>query len=196
MFKQRQLCAFVLLLGSWLLVARAASSQALPAASGPGAYVSVGGGVSAYQVDYGKRIDYGSAAFANLHLRGRYSLEAEARFLKYHTDEQVTQTTYLIGPELVLFKHGPFRPYAKFLVGDARMTFPFGYAHGNYFAMAPGGGVDIAIAPRLDLRLFDVEYQSWPQFTYGNLHPFGVTAGIRVRLTRPNIYRKDPYVFE
>ena len=196
MFTMRRLYAFALALGAWLVAAPAAHGQALPAASGPGAYISVGGGVSAYQVDYGTRIDYGSAVVANMHLRGRYSLEAEARFLKYHTDEQVTQTTYLIGPELVLLKHGPFRPYAKFLVGDARMTFPFGYAHGNYFAMAPGAGLDIAIAPRLDLRLIDVEYQSWPQFTYGNLHPFGVTAGIRLRLTRPNIYRKDPYVLE
>ena len=196
MFSKRQLYALALLAASWLGAARAASGQALPAASGPGAYVSVGGGVSAYQVDYGKRIDYGSMAFANLHLRGRYSLEGEARFLKYHTDEQVTQTTYLIGPELVLLRRGGIRPYAKFLVGDARMTFPFGYAKGNYFAMAPGGGVDVRIAPRVDLRLIDVEYQSWPQFTFGNLHPFGVTAGIRFRITRPNIFNKDPYVLE
>ena len=196
MISKRQLCAFVLTVGTWLAGARAAHSQALPTATGPGVYFSVGGGVSAYQVDYGQSIDYGSMAFANIHLRGRYALEGEARFLKYHTDEQVTQTTYMIGPEAVLLRHGAIRPYAKFLVGDARMTFPFGYAKGNYFVMAPGGGVDVHIAPKVDLRLIDVEYQSWPQFTFGNLHPFGVSMGIRFRVTRPNIYRKDPYVFE
>ena len=189
-----RLCAFALtMLG---LFAVQANGQALPAATGPGAYLSVGGGVSGFQVDYGKRTDYGAVGFVNLHLKGRYALEGEVRSLKYHTDEGVTQTTMLVGPEAVLFKRGPVRPYAKFLVGDARMSFPFGYAKGNYFAMAPGVGVDVTIAPRVDLRLFDVEYQSWPQFTYGQLHPFGVTAGIRFRLTRPNIYRKDPYVFE
>jgi hypothetical protein len=27
-----------------------------------------------------------------------------------------------------------------------------------------------------------VEYQAWPQFTYGKLSSFGVSSGLRVRL--------------
>lgn len=178
------------------LAASSAHAQALPAASGPGLFTSVGGSVSAFQVDYGKRVDYGYSFFVDLHSFGRFGLEAEFRTLPYHTDEEVKQTTYLIGPHAYLFKRGAFRPYAKFLVGDAQMRFPFGYANGSYFVMAPGAGLDLHVLPAVDLRVFDLEYQSWPQFTYGNLHPYGISAGIKIRVTRPNIFRKDPYVYE
>jgi hypothetical protein len=179
-----------------------ARGQAIATASGPGLYPSVGGSVSAFQVDYGKRVDYGYSVFADFHLRGRFGLEAEYRTLRFHTDEGVTQTTYLVGPTAYIIKRGAFRPYAKFLVGDAQMRFPFGYANGSYFVIAPGTGLDLHVLPNIDLRVIDVEYQEWPQFTCGpqlscgKLNPYGISAGIKIRLTRPNIFRKDPYVYD
>jgi len=34
------------------------------------------------------------------------------------------------------------------------------------------------VGKRLRLRLVDFEYQEWPGFAYGAIHPYGVSAGI------------------
>ncbi|MFC6646387.1 hypothetical protein ACFQBQ_12490 [Granulicella cerasi] len=172
-----------------------AGAQALPTASGPGLYFSAGVEASAFQVDYGKRIDGGYTILGAMHLKGRYNLEGEARFIQFHTDEQVTQRNLLIGPSVNILRVGHIQPYAKFLVGSGHMVFPFQYATGNYLVLAPGGGVDIPLNSVVTIRAVDFEYQSWQHFTYGNLHPYGVSAGITFRLTRPNIFKKDPYVY-
>jgi opacity protein-like surface antigen len=159
----------------------AVHAQALPTASGPGTYAAVGGGYSGYQVDYGKRAMGGGFVFADVHPTWRYGLEGEARYLRAHSDEDVTQTTYLGGVHIYL-RPQAFRPYAKFLVGVGRLDFPFHYGTGTYLALAPGAGVDYLVSDRISLRLIDFEYQDWPQFTYGALHPYGVSAGISIRL--------------
>jgi opacity protein-like surface antigen len=169
-----------------LFVAAACSrdlrAQALPAATGPGAYVSAGVGYSAYQVDYGQRVLGGGVAFVDVHPTWRYGIEGEARLLNKNTSEGVKESMYLAGP-IVYVRSKKLRPYAKFLAGAGKIDFPFGYAKGTYFAYAPGAGVDYVLGDRMSLRLIDVEYQSWPQFTFGNLHPYGVSAGIVIRLT-------------
>ena len=166
-----------------------AGAQALPTASGPGSYISVGVGVSAYQADYGQRVLGGGEFFLDVHPTWRYGIEAEARLLRYHTDEQVTQTSYLAGPQIYVCHCGKLRPYGKFLIGEGELEFPFRYAHGSYLAYAPGGGLDIRISDYLSVRAIDFEYQSWPSFTYGNLHPYGISAGLNLRL---NPMRKLP----
>ena len=68
-------------------------------------------------------------------------LEGEARWLNYHTSEQVTEANYLGGVRVMLWKpDSRFQPYGKFLAGVGHITFPFQYATGNYLAMAPGAG--------------------------------------------------------
>ena len=84
----------------------------------------------------------------------------------------------------------PWAPYAKFLAGAGRITLPYGYAHGGFLTYAPGAGVDIALSDRVSLRAVDFEYQHWPQFTYGALHPYGLSAGISVRLNGVTRYPK------
>jgi opacity protein-like surface antigen len=176
----RYLCIFtvLILLG---IGGREARAQALPAATGPGSFVSVGGGVSTFQADYGQRVLGGGFAFVDAHPTWRYGLEGEARYLRFHTDEDVTQTTYLGGFH-VYIRPQKFRPYVKFLAGMGRLDFPFHYARGTYFAMAPGAGIDYMVSDRVTIRAVDFEYQAWPQFTYGTLHPYGVSAGISFRL--------------
>ena len=185
----------------WMLVfalavcgVRHGEAQARPTATGPGIALTVGGGYAAYQVQYGQRVDYGTMAFADFHASGRWGVEAEGRWLHWHTDEGVTQATYLVGPHVYLSRRGLVHTYAKLLVGDAHMQFPFGYASGDYFVLAPGAGVDLHVAPRVDVRLLDIERQTWPQFSYGPLHPYGISAGVHFRLTRSNVFRNDPYV--
>jgi hypothetical protein len=109
--------------------------------------------------------------------------EAEVRFVRFGADENVTETTYLAGPRFTLSKRpGRIRPYAKFLIGVGHINLPFNYGEGNYLTYAPGGGMDYTLNDRWTVRVVDVEYQMWPQFNYGSLHPYGISAGIIFRI--------------
>jgi|GEM_PF-407226 len=169
-----------------------AHAQALPAATGPGSFVSVGGGISAFQSDYGQRILGGLWAFADVNPDSRVGLEGEFRTLRYHTDEDVTQTSWLGGPRVSL-THGRIRPYVKFLAGAGHIVLPFHYAQGTFLTYAPGAGVDWYLSPRFAVRVIDVQYQVWPQFTYGELHPYGISTGIVIRLTPPEQYPRGTH---
>lgn len=169
--------------------AREVCAQAQATASGPGAYVAAGVAVSAYQADYGQRWLGGGTAFVDAHPTWRYGVEGEARVLRFHTSEDVTESMYMVGPHVYVLP-GKLRPYAKFLIGAGKINLPFNYAQGAFLAYAPGAGVDYLVSDRFSVRLIDVEYQGWPQFTYGNLHPYGVSAGIVFRVNGLRIFPK------
>jgi len=159
-----------------------ANAQAMPTATAPGEYVAVGGGASMYQTDFGQRDIGGLTTYADINFTARYGVEAESRFLRYRTSEDVTESNYLAGPRVNIFQGRPLRPYAKFLVGLGHINLPFNYAQGNFLALAPGVGLEYAIRDRYIVRVVDFEYQSWPQFTFGPLRPYGLSAGIAIRL--------------
>ena len=183
----RHFCALVVLLLLLGGASPAANAQAQATAAGPGSNILAGGGVSAFETDYGQRKIGGYFAYVDVHPTWRYGLEGEARYLRFHTDENVTQTDYLGGVHVYL-RPQAFRPYAKFLIGIGRMNFPFNYATGNYLALAPGAGIDYEVSDRLTIRAIDFEYQEWPQFTYGNLHPYGISAGLSYRINKLRRY--------
>ena len=172
-----------ILLALFVLLAAASShAQALYTADGPGSYTAVGATFSAYQSDYGQRQIGGTSVFVDAHLYRRIGIEAKASFLFLHTDEDVKERTYLIGPKISL-KGRTIRPYARFLLGRGEFDFPFGYAHGSYLVYAPGGGLDWRIGRgRFIVRVVDFEYQLWPSFSYGALHPYGISTGLSVRV--------------
>ena len=159
-----------------LTLTRRAQAQALPTGTGPGAYVIVGGTYSGFESDYGKRQLNGASVYADANLDWRWGVETEARRMDY-PDFGARQSTLLAGPR---WSFGAKRlvPYVKFLVGGGRFDFPYGYGYGNYFVMAPGAGVDLRVGRRIRVRLVDFEYQDWPGFTYGAIHPYGISAGI------------------
>lgn len=160
-----------------------AHSQASPTATGPGSYVALGGGVSVFQTDYGHNHIAGAFAYADVNPEWRVGLEGEARFLRWHASEQVIQTTYLGGVRVVLWPTPRrWEPYGKFLAGAGQITLPYGYAHGTFLTYAPGAGLNVAATDRISLRVIDFEYQHWPQFPYGSLSPYGISAGISLRL--------------
>jgi hypothetical protein len=68
------------------------------------------------------------------------------------------------------------------MVGFGEFNFPYHFAHGSYLLVAAGGGVDYRLSRRWSVRLADVEYQNWPQFTFGSMTSVGVSAGIRYRI--------------
>ena len=89
--------------------------------------------------------------------------------------------TYMFGPQ-VKYRAGKFEPFAEVLLGGAHSNF---YANGcthigicgskspsnNAFSVAIGGGVDIAVSPKIAIRLVDADYdltRFGNNFTGGN----------------------------
>jgi opacity protein-like surface antigen len=114
-------------------------------------------------------------------------VEAEGRWLIYGASHDFSQYTYLIGPRYRFPVSGRIQPYAKVLLGTGDINFPYQLAHGSYFAMAPGGGVDFVVKGRWRLRA-DYEYQIWPSapgipgIQSSALKPNGVSAGVSYRI--------------
>ncbi len=163
------------------------SAQASYAATGPGSYVTLGATFAGFNSgQYGNTLIAGGTLFLDANLYRRVGIEAEARELNLHETEGLRETNYLIGPKLSL-KGRRFRPYAKLLVGRGDFRFPFGYAYGKYFMIAPGAGIDWRVNhSRFSFRLLDVEYQVWPDFKpFGEIHPYGASAGFSYQITDP-----------
>ncbi len=157
-------------------------AQAVSTASGPGSYLTVGGGFSTFQSAYGQRNIAGAFLYADANPHWRVGFEGETRFLNHHTFEDVTETNYQGGIRVLILRPRRFQPYGKFLAGMGRITLPFNYAHGSFLTYAPGAGLDVAVNNFVTLRALDFEYQHWPQFTYGSLNPYGFSTGVSVRL--------------
>ncbi len=157
------------------------SAQAVPTATGPGSYIAIGTGIAAVQSDYGKQHLAGIAIYADVQPTWRYGVELELRRLQMHSRDQLRQSTYLLGPRITMRGSG-LSPYVKCLVGVGHLDFPYGYAQGNYLALAPGVGLEYSLADRVYLRFVDIEYQHWPYFTFGSISPIGVSSGIAFRL--------------
>ncbi len=175
------LAAGLLLLLILSLQSQPSQGQALATATGPGRYLGVGGTVSIYQAQYGRQVLGGTSVFFDANPTWRLGFEGEGRTLQLHSQESVSESTLLAGPRLSLRSQGVV-PYVKFLAGGGRLNFPFHYAQGDYFVLAPGAGIDYRWRGRLTVRLIDFEYQDWPQFSFGAFHPYGFSAGLSVRL--------------
>jgi len=169
-----------------LAASRTAHAQATYAASGPGGYVSLGVAASGFQQSYGQHYVGGETIFVDANLFRRVGIEAEGRRLNFHTTEDIKENTYLIGPKYSGLAHN-LRPYAKFLVGRGTLDLPFHYGVATGFVMAPGAGLDWHLPnTRIAIRVADFEYQIWPQYFFGNIHPYGITSGVSFDLFRPS----------
>ena len=172
----------LVLLALFIALAKPAVGQVKESAEAGGVMLSAGGTFSGYYVGYGQRELLGPTAFVDATSRVPLGVEAEARWLKLNETADVHDETYLIGPRFAFKELGRFQPYAKVLFGVGQFTFPYNYANGTYFVVAPGAGCDFRVNRRIYLRLADFEYQDWPQFTYGALPSYGISSGVRIRL--------------
>jgi hypothetical protein len=155
--------------------------QAIPTATGPGTYTSVGITGSLFNVNYGQRWVGGGTLYVDGNLTRRFGLEFQLQSLRFHQEGGIRQLTYLAGPRYSFRERG-LVPYVKVLAGGGKFTFPYGYAQGTYLVVAPAAGLDYDLRPRIKLRLINLEYQSWRDFTFGDLHPYGASAGISFRI--------------
>jgi hypothetical protein len=162
-------------------IPRAAFGQVIPAADAGGYNLTVGATATGYSLQYGQTKMLGVAAIADIDTKRRIGLEGEAQWLMFHQTANVRSTTYLIGPRYHL-TYGRFQPYVKGLIGLGQFSYPYNLGQNNDLVFAPGAGLDFRVTHRLRLRLADFEYQIWPQFHYGSMTSYGLSAGIRVRI--------------
>jgi len=176
------LCTLLLIVASGLFaVTPSAHGQALPTAEASGGYFIVGATGSVFQADYGQRQVGGIALYADINRTSRYGAEIQVQSLRFNQEGDTRETTFLAGPRVSFRAHG-LVPYVKLLAGEGRFNAPYNYGVGTYFVYAPGAGLDCELGERLRLRLINVEYQSWPQFTFGALHPYGASMGLSLRI--------------
>jgi hypothetical protein len=174
--------AFAVVLLGWPLgTALTASAQAVQSADAGGPLLSVGGTASGYYLQYGQIKLLGASVFVDADTRRHFGVEAEARWLQFHQTNDVHDATYMVGPRYYR-EIGRFQPYVKVLAGVGEFNFPYNYATGSYLVVAPGGGLDYRINRLIRIRVADVEYQLWPQFTYSSMSSVGVSTGIRLRI--------------
>lgn len=165
-----------------LLTPRCVEAQAEPAGLGPGSYIAVGVTGSGFNSGYGQQHLLGPTVYLDANLYRRVGFEAASRSLRFHSQNDVRQTTYLAGVRLTSHRYG-IRPYTRLLAGMGNLTFPYHDAQGRYLVVAPGAGLDWRLQrSRLQLRLFDFEYQYWPHFTFGPLRTWGISTGFSVRV--------------
>jgi len=164
------------------LAGRASAQVAVSGWQG-GFTVSAGVAASGYYVGYGERKMIGPDIFVDADTRRHFGAEFEARRVLYPMTAGVKETVWTGGPRYSFYPiKGKFYPYAKAMVGVGQFDFPYGYAKGSYLVIAPGGGVDYWVNRRIRIRLVDVSYQYWNQFTFGSMPSYGITTGIRVRI--------------
>jgi opacity protein-like surface antigen len=167
-------------------------AQVVPSGYEPNHVLWVGAEYSNFSASFpyqsGQRLE-GLGAFATYRLNYRFGLEGDVRFLQFGGYEGSTESNYLAGPDVHLFQKGRLRLYGKFLVGDAKIDYPYAIGDANYFALAPGGGANYRLHRRWLLRI-DYEYQIWLNSPgYANvpnhqLTPNGFDIGVAYRVFR------------
>jgi hypothetical protein len=178
--------AFLALLAPALLAgasARVAHAQTTPEGNRGVLQLSVGGTGSFDTIQYGSRKMFGAGAFVDAENTGHFGLEAEARWIEFpQQNDNVHAETYSIGGRYhwVLTNH--WQPYAKALIGFGDFTYAYGYGQDRDLIVTAGGGVEFRATHRIYFRVADFEYQDWPEAHYGNLTPFNVSAGLKVRI--------------
>jgi hypothetical protein len=180
-----------LLFATLLLLPAISRAQVVAAGRGGNQQLFAGGFFSDFGPDYGFQRLYGIGGFADYNLTPRLGAEAEARFLRFHQLANIHEDTYLIGPK-INYGRKKFIFYGKGLFGLGEFNFPQNAAHGSYFAIGLGGGVDYRLSHRFYAR-GEYEYQIWPGFvgppdsaTTGNrangLTPNGFSVGMSYRI--------------
>lgn len=173
--------AFAILIFLFLGWTPAAWAQSRESANETRPSLWAGGGLSGYTVQYGARKMWGATAFVDADSAYHIGIEGEAHWLEYHQTANVHLETYMIGPRFHVTM-GKFQPFVKGTIGFGNFNFPYNYAYGRYLVIGAGGGVDYTLSHRWSVRLADVQYQDWPQFTFGAMNNVGVSSGIRYRV--------------
>ena len=189
----------LLVLGLVLISGLFAHGQVEDSATAGTVPLSVGGTFSFFDGSYNGNKAAGVGAFIDYSplFAGDLGVEGESRWLTIAGSHGFSEYNYLVGPRYRFHWRDKYEPYAKFLVGAGEINFPYHLAHGGYFAMAPGGGIDVTLKEHWKLRV-DYEFQYWPSafgipgISTGSVHPNGVSVGLNYRIFRSR-YQFQPH---
>ena len=178
-----------LIVGALLLSSSWAIAQVEPTAYRNQNTLALGGFYSSFDTDYQTNRMAGAGVYADWSpaILGHLGAEAEARWLIFNSFHDFSEYNYLIGPRYRFPAYNRLQPYAKLLLGAGEVNFPYQLAHGGYFALAPGGGIDFVVTRRWTMRV-DYEYQIWPSavgipgIQSNSLKPNGLSVGIGYRI--------------
>jgi hypothetical protein len=159
----------------------AVEAQVAPSAFRPPLTLTVGGMVSGFNPEYGPNKLLGAGAYADVNVFRGFGVEAEGRWLRFHSYEHITQDNYLIGVRYQFLHLLKAQPYVKVLGGYSNMNFEQNIATGRFTDITAGGGLDWKLTRRIRLR-GDYEYHYWPTFLNSNLTPYGVSLGVGYRI--------------
>ncbi len=178
-------------------------AQIRPSAEGGGGgSAQIGAEISTFNPDYGC---LHSSAFTcwNHQLLGispfmdtrrmfpRTGFEAQARFLHWRGPGVLTESSYMFGPRIALYRFHDISLSGKAMVGRAQLSVAKGLqGGGSYFAFGPGALVEYRMNRKMFLR-GGYEYQMWPGFKgiktattdgTGGLTPSGLSIGVSYAL--------------
>ena len=182
----------LLVLGFLLISGACCFGQVEDSATAGSVPLSVGGSFSYFDASYGSNKTAGLTTFIDYSplLAGNLGVEGEGRWMMFGGSHGFSEYNYLVGPRYRFsYKNQKYQPYAKFLVGAGEINFPYDLAHGGFFAMAPGGGLDVSLKEHWKVRA-DYEFQFWPGapgipgIQSSSFHPNGVSVGFVYRLFR------------
>jgi hypothetical protein len=140
-----------------LLSAAAAFGQAIPTAL-RGATLEAGGQLDVVRPDYGDTYIYGLGGVVDMNARSG-----------------TKESTFAFGPRFV-YIHERWTPYAKVMIGLGHIVLPNkGNPTSTSMMYSFGGGVDWRWKPKITIRVADVEYEQWPNFSTSSsvTNPFG-----------------------
>jgi hypothetical protein len=163
----------------------------LPALSAQAGYtatrradIQVGVAASAYTLDYDEGREEGLTVYGDVDFTRHLGVEALYRNASIITPHDIGENHFLAGPRFRM-KVGRFVPYAKLLIGAGTINFQTGYNarayEQTYLDYAFGAGVDLHATRHINVRLFDLEFQRWPNFPPHGLTPWGASIGAAYR---------------
>jgi opacity protein-like surface antigen len=184
-----------------------AFSQVVPAATESGIPLSVGGGVSRWDVDWAHSKMEGMTLWIDWRppyvpaILNGLAIEVEARDVNFnHGDKSATfRQDSGQGGVIYTWRHyRNFHVYGKGLIGFGNIDFgscvagcglgQTPYTHDTRTVYAPGGGIEYRVFRHVWARA-DYEYQFWPHLTGKTfLNPQGFTVGAMYDFGHRNVY--------
>ena len=137
--------------------------------------LQVGGTISLADSDYVANRIRGFGVYGDFDFRAHYGVEVAFHQLN-DPNSDVYERTYEFGGRY-LRHYNHLTPYVKGMYGRGVFNFPYSEANLAYNMMVGGGGVDIPVHPRINVRA-EFEYQHWFGFPPHGLTPMLGTIGV------------------
>lgn len=173
----RQFLASLIFASSASIALHAQASPTAERATG----IQVGAGLTIVQPDYNPATIKGYSIYGSFDFTRHIGVEGDIHIANVITPNDIGERSYLLGPRYI-FHRGRLHPYAKALLGLGVFTFEPVYvtsssSSSTHRMYALGGGLDITVKRRLNVRAIDLEYQRWPGFGANGLTPIAITVG-------------------